>query len=762
MINYHIRKNHQGAETGAMEHILLEELAYAPAFEQNTESAFAQCNGFIGVRAAHDFRVVGEMRGLFVGGLYQKATASEGTELINCPDILELSLTVGGEIFSLDRDLIQYRRSLNVNTGELVIDYLAELKNGVKLKIKTRRFASAVDRRLFCQDVEITLLSQTETELALTSGINGQVTNSGVSHFSQIDFRVYNKQVMEMKGKLQEDHLQILSGCRTDSSQAVTDIDFILGRRKMNGIYRYKLEPHQGLHFTKYSLICSAQTGVAKWETLQEYLKKEYETLYEAHCLQQKEVMRYAAIQIEGATLAEEAAIAFAQYHLLGMKPDDTTDYSIGAKGLTGEGYKGHVFWDVELFIQPFFLHLFPEVCRNLLIYRFLGLPGARAKAAQLGYQGAMFPWEAALSGAEETPLYAALNIHTGTANKVWSGIKEHHVTADIVYAIWNYYAVTGDDEFLREYGYEIVFETAAFWVSRASYHPKKKCFEILDVIGPDEYTEHINNNAYTNYLAWFNVKTALEFASQLGQEEVRRYQIAEKIASWRQFVTQIYLPQPNEDGIIPQDDTFLLKQPLKQLEKYKHSPLKQAVLLDYSRDEVVERQVCKQADVVMLLNLFPGLFEPEIVKKNVLFYESRTLHDSSLSYCAHAQACAAIGEKELAYQFFEQALEVDLSDNPHNSTDGIHSASLGGIWNCIFYGFAGVSFSNGKLILRPNLPRHWQAIEFYLKLETEYINIKIDKKHIVMTCGNPLQRPYPVIVAKKEYQLSKELCINL
>ena len=171
-----------------------------------------------------------------------------------------------------------------------------------------------------------------------------------------------------------------------------------------------------------------------------------------------QEIWRQARIEIDGASPEEEAAVSFAQYHLLGMMPWHSTDCCIAAKGLTGEGYKGHVFWDAEIFILPFFQYVFPQAARNLLEFRYKGLDGAREKAEAYGYKGAMYPWEAAVTGREETPLYAALNIHTGKANKVWSGIKEHHVTADIAYAVWQYYSVTGDRAFMERFGYEINF----------------------------------------------------------------------------------------------------------------------------------------------------------------------------------------------------------------------------------------------------------------------------------------------------------------
>ena len=482
-----------------------------------------------------------------------------------------------------------------------------------------------------------------------------------------------------------------------------------------------------------------------------------------------KEFWDVTRVHVDGMSEAEEAAVCFAQYHILGMTPWHTNEGSIAAKGLTGEGYKGHVFWDTEIFLFPMLLYGYPKEAKRLLEFRYRGLDGARKKAKDYGFEGAMFPWEAARTGEEETPLYAALNIHTGKANKVWSGIKEYHVTADIAYAVEQYYESTGDDRFMEDCGYEIVFEAARFWVSCAKWDEKRQKYGIYDVIGPDEYTEHVDNNAYTNYMAVYCVKMALNYAEKLKAENVevfkslnQKLKLEKDLQKWKEFQEKMYLPVPNEDGIIPQDDSFLSKPCLENIEKYKESQIKQSVLLDYSREEVVNMQVLKQADVVMLLNLFPKLFDEETVRKNVLFYENRTIHDSSLSYCAHAQACAAIGAMDLAWEFFRKCLVVDINENPHDSTDGVHSASLGGIWNCLIFGFAGVHYEKGVLYLTPNLPKQWKTMDFNMYIEGVKVHFTVGRDNITLNCEKKEGRKIRVKAENKEYVLEDSLDIAL
>ncbi|HSP47686.1 MAG TPA: beta-phosphoglucomutase, partial [Clostridiaceae bacterium] len=419
--------------------------------------------------------------------------------------------------------------------------------------------------------------------------------------------------------------------------------------------------------------------------------------------------------------------------------------------------------------ILPFFLHSFPDVARDLLTFRYHGLEGARRKARTYGYDGAMFPWEVTDDGEEETPLYAALNIHTGNAAKVWSGVQEHHVTADIAYAVWDYYLLTADESFMMNHGYRILVETALFWVSRAVYREELGRYEILGVIGPDEYTEHVDNNAYTNHMAHFCVRTALAGLERLREKDPSGYQeltqeleLEKGKAGMSDFVEKLYLPEPNEDGIIPQDDTFLTKTRLENISKYRESQLRQAILKDFSRDEVVEMQVLKQADVVMLLNLFPDLFPPYVVRKNVEFYEERTIHDSSLSYSAHAQAMAAIGDREAALSFFHKAMETDLSNNPLDSRDGIHSAALGGIWNSVVFGFAGFTHDEEGIRLSPQLPDHWNSITFRSWVRGCQLQIRVAKDAVSIDCVTACPEGVKVRIQDRTYRLEGNLHVEL
>lgn len=731
MIYYRIEKKEDG--------IRLYEPERNPDYNRKTESVFAQCNGYLGIRASYETKQLEESRGTFLGGFYHRAGSHEVAELVNCPDVTEFRIRINGTKLYLDTCTLKAcERSLNTRYGVLESRVKACVGAGGNqgtAGVVSRRFASMDDKRLFCHEISITC--ENGGTLELSTGINGQITNSGVSHFDRTAVQVFGQRRMAMECGCDDGQvLYVTSQCSPDGPARKPV--FHLERRSIWQDFIIKLEPGETWSLCKYTLFERAGgSGAGREETaagfpdsrtgkvLNHAARAGFGGLYRVHREAFDRFWDMAAIRIEGALPEEQAAIEFAQYHLAGMVPWEDGGYSAGAKGLTGEGYKGHVFWDTELFIMPFFTMMFPQVSRNLLLYRYRGLPGARKKAEEYGYSGAMYPWESASDGTEETPLYAAMDIHTGKAAKVWSGIKEHHVTADIIHGLLDYYHMTGDDRFMEQYGCEMVLETAVFWCSRAAWNEEKKMLEIKDVIGPDEYTEHVDNNAYTNYMAYENVKAAAGILDSWEHGLADAYRSKGWDSKFRFFLEHIYLPKPNAEGIIPQDDTFLGKRELPDIGRYRDADARQLILKDYSRSRVVDMQVLKQADVVMLLELLPERFDAETVKRNIAFYETRTIHDSSLSLCAHGEAEAIAGNMDMAEVFWKKALEIDLGQGYKDSGTGIHAASLGGILNCVLRGFAGIRTvhdpdSRGKarmpgngIYAVPHLPEHWKSMQF-------------------------------------------------
>lgn len=363
-----------------------------------------------------------------------------------------------------------------------------------------------------------------------------------------------------------------------------------------------------------------------------------------------------------------------------------------------------------------------PEVARSLEEYRYLSLPGAHAKAAHNGYEGAQFPWESAwLDDGEVTPEYMGTDIVTGQLIKVWSGFIEIHITADVAYGAWQYYQCTGDQDFMDKYGYELMLDCAKFWASRLEPGEDGK-LHINDVVGPDEYKEHVDDNAFTNYLVWWSIGKAIEYSKMLQEEKPELYaRLDEKLglaalqSKWAEQVDNIFLTQPNENGVLPQDSTYLTLKDI-DLAKYKQQAHVGGIYKDYNQEQITKIQVSKQADVMVLFLLLEELFPHQVKLASWDYYEPRCLHDSSLSLSTHSVLASDIGDPELGYEMFRKACLIDLDNaNPHSSDAGIHAASYGGLWQCVVQGFGGLRMLGGKLRISPNLPKAWKKLSYTL-----------------------------------------------
>ena len=446
-----------------------------------------------------------------------------------------------------------------------------------------------------------------------------------------------------------------------------------------------------------------------------------------------------APIEIEGPDF-DQFVIRFAQYHMQLMTPAHDPRMNIGAKGLSGEGYKGHTFWDTEIFLLPYFIFSMPEVARSLEEYRYLSLPGAHAKARHNGYVGAQFPWESAwLDDGEVTPEYMGTDVVTGQLIKVWSGFIEIHITSDVAFGVWQYYVCTGDQDYMDRCGYELIFECAKFWLSRLE-PGDDGLLHINDVVGPDEYKEHVDDNAFTNYMARWNIQKAVEYAEELQTARPALFAalneklgLTELLPRWKETIPRIFLTKPNENGVLPQDATYL-SLPDVDLTKYRNQTHVGTIYKDYNQEQIIRMQVTKQADVMVLFVLLEEQFSEAVKKASWDYYEPRCLHDSSLSLSTHSVLACDIGDVELGYQMFEKACGIDLSNNdPHSSDAGIHAASYGGLWQCVVYGFGGLRMIGGKLRVSPKLPEAWRALRYRFFWKGQQIRVEATKDRLTL-----------------------------
>ncbi|WP_411696450.1 glycoside hydrolase family 65 protein [Enterobacter pasteurii] len=716
---------------------VLTDPGFCPHSLNKYASIMACGNGYMGVRATHEEDYTQQTRGMYLAGLYHRAGRNETNELVNLPDITGIDIELDGINFTLlSGEILDWHRELAFASGELCRSVLWCSPEGKRYRLESRHFVSLDQLPLVAMQLSITPVDA-DSCVVLKTGIDATQTNSGKQHLDEISVRVFDEHYMQGVYETQDrvSDVVISACCRLSKN---SDSCFTAKNRRVMAHHALTVNKGDAVTFEKLVWVTHrsdkalSQDSFARHSLaeLKACAERGYAALLKRSVSAWEKVWRDCRVEVESSEHQDQMALDYAVWHLTTMTPAHSERSSIGAKGLTGEGYKGHVFWDTEIFLLPFHLFTRPQIARSLLRYRWLNLSGAREKARRNGWPGALFPWESAASGQEETPEFAAINIRTGVRQKVASALAEHHIVADIAWAVVAYWQATHDDAFMRNEGLTLLMETASFWMGRATETNGR--LEIHDVIGPDEYTEHVNNNAYTNYLAWHNVACARQFMSMFGREDARFTDNAAR------FLARLWLPEANADGVIPQDDTFMAK-PAIDLTRYKANAGKQTILLDYSRAEVNEMQILKQADVVMLNYLLPERFTPEQCAANLAFYEPRTIHDSSLSKAIHGIVLARCGDTEGAYAFWRDGIAIDLGDDPHSSDDGIHAAATGAIWSGAIQGFAGLQIIEGELHLAPKLPARWSRLAFPLRWRDATVHFTCEEGQLTIETTAPV-----------------------
>jgi trehalose/maltose hydrolase-like predicted phosphorylase len=447
-------------------------------------------------------------------------------------------------------------------------------------------------------------------------------------------------------------------------------------------------------------------------------------------------------IVIEGDDVIQRA-VRFAVYHMTSAANPGDDLVSVGARGLTGDAYFGHVFWDTEIYLLPFYIAVWPEAARALLMYRFHTLPAARAKAAHAGYKGALYAWESADTGTETTPEHVVGA--DGTVVDILTGKMEHHISADIAYAVWQYWRATGDDEFFLGAGAEILLETARFWASRAIAEADGKR-HIRHVIGPDEYHEDVDDNAFTNGMARWNIARALEALELLHERWPEpatglRQKLSlgdDELADWRDAAERIVSGLDPATGIYEQFAGF---HTLEHLDLSAYADTNMPIDVVIKRQRTQRSQVVKQADVVALLALLPEEFPGAMAETNFRYYEPKCAHGSSLSTSMHALVAARLGDAEMALRLLHKTAALDLDPDP-NSAGGVRIAGLGGMWQTVMLGFAGVDLMGDTLGIDPKLPPQWSSLSFRVCWKGRIIEIRIAGRavHATLAKGEAME----------------------
>jgi trehalose/maltose hydrolase-like predicted phosphorylase len=467
---------------------------------------------------------------------------------------------------------------------------------------------------------------------------------------------------------------------------------------------------------------------------------------------------RCSDVEVGGDPAAQQA-LRFAIYHLNSAANPTDERVSIAARALTGDDYLGHVFWDTEIYLLPFYTMTWPEAARAMLMYRFHTLDAARSKAAQMGWRGAMYAWESADTGEETTPPQVVAPDRRVVP--VLCGMQEQHITADVAFAVWQYWQATADEGFLLEAGAEILLEVGRFWSSRAQTE-SDGVSHIRGVIGPDEYHETIDDNAFTNVMARWAIRRALDLAElvrsrwpEAWTSLASRLKLDEaELAQWRHTAETLATGLDAKTGLYEQFAGFFTLEQI-DLTPYKDRPVPMDIVL--GRDRIKRSQVVKQADVVALLGLLPEEFPGTLAAANFRYYEPRCSHGSSLSRPMHGLAAARLGDADMALDYFKATAATDLASTHVSISSGVHIAALGGLWQMAVFGFAGLSLHADTVALDPKLPISWDSLKFSIRWRCRSLTIRIDQEKRVVEAMLDDGEPMTLVIQGLPHEMVRD-----
>lgn len=711
----------------------IQEIEWAKSLQNIRESQFALGNGYFGTRGTLEEIPYDAMPGTYLAGVYDKMH-SQVAELVNLPNAFNFSFTVKGEKIGIaNMDVLKHKRTLNLKNGLLVRHTQYQNTKHSRFDYRSLRFVSMDNKNIGVMKISLTPIDG-PCEIDIHSGIDTSVSNSGVltegrkRHF-KIQELGHSKHAGYLAAQtLEKKHTVIYwSGFYYETRGKKVFAE--------DNIFSLKLKKNQTVTFTKIFYIkrlpCDDNLSFYKDETFKAFSKvftARFEDVIENHIQAWKKLWKNTDILIEG-TANLQQNLRFNIYHMLICAHADGGFSSIGARTLSGEGYRGHIFWDTEIFLMPFYLFNFPEVAKNILLYRYRRSRPAQELAKKEGFKGYKFPWESADEGKEETPEWAK-DIN-GSIIKILTHKFEHHITSDISYALYKYYIATDDENFMRDYGYEVMFETARFWASRSVWNKKTKKFEINGVIGPDEFHLNVNNNACTNIMAKWNLITAYKLFFKMAKDAPSLYlnlqkklKLRDKEArDWKKIALRLSA-NIKKNRLIEQFDGYFKLRKAWITEKDENGiPILSEKI---TTNDLNKTQFIKQADTLMLLYLLSDVFSLKTKQVNYNFYIEKVLHKSSLSPSIHSIMACVCSDLQRAYSLFNVSLRTDISNLYGNTKEGMHGASLGGTWQAVIFGFAGVSITREKLCINPRMPRSWNKMIFSLFWKDNLLKLEI------------------------------------
>lgn len=756
--------------------------AYEPKKERTREALLAVGNGYFGTRGAMEETDSNPVNnpGTYIAGLYNRLASKvgdrmvENEDFVNVPNWLPINFKIGdGEWFDFNSTMfVAYRKHLNFRNGEFYRYLIVRDKEGRETEIESKRMAGMHDPHVASLQYQITPLNYSE-KITIRSGINGDIINDGVERYKQLNQQHlrhrqqgYSNTMVWVLVETTQSGVSIAEAANhrlfIDDIESVLTSKAVVDPAKAYLYFNVDAEAGKPVRVEKMvSIYTSKPDDVA--DPLEMALKAagantRYDDLLSASSKAWAELWDKIDVQIEGNRM-DQKLIRLHLYHLMvsASHHNATIDASFTARGLHGEAYRGHIFWD-ELFILPLYNLQLPEAAKATLMYRYNRLPKAREYAKEYGYTGAMFPWQSGSDGREETQV-----VHLNPLNGEWGddySSLQRHVSLAIAYNVWEYVHTTGDVDFLKKFGAEMFLDICRFWAGKSELNPETGRYSIAKVMGPDEFHEQyhgsaeggLRDNAYTNIMVAWALKKAFQILEMIGEDAtVVKEKLGlnpDELNRWKQIACKLNIVISPE-GIISQYDGYF---DLKELDwdyyrnKYGNIYRLDRILKAEGKS-ADEYKVAKQADTLMTFyNLddseVRGILEElgykmnnDYLKENLAYYLARTSHGSTLSRVVHALLANMIGDSKLSWELYQDALSSDYNDIQGGTTaEGIHMGVMAGTVLIAFYAYAGLNLRGDKIRINPKLPKAWKELIFRFGFRGNRFQLSVKHDEVLLT----------------------------
>jgi maltose phosphorylase len=735
---------------------------------RESESIFSIGNGYMGQRANFEEHYSGDtLRGNYIAGIYYPDKTRVGwwkngypeyyAKVLNAPNWIGIDISIDGSQLDLATNKTNsFRRILNMKEGYLERSFRLIMDKNSHLEFLFRRFLSM--NKPHAGIIKVSVKSSGfHGSLTFNFYIDSDVTNED-SNYGQKFWKEVEQEVSEGQGvvisKTLKTGFHVATGMRYSVKKNDLDIKAeptIIRRKKyISNNISVSVDPGDELTIVKYASVLSS-LNIEK-DLLMEESKKHldniylegYDKLFASHVNEWAKIWRFSDIKIEGDQAAQQA-IRFNIFQLNQAYSGKDDRLNIGPKGFTGEKYGGSTYWDTEAFALPFFLKTAGQsVARNLLLYRYKHLEKSILNAMKLGFAGG-------------AALYPMVTMNGEECHNEWEiTFEEIHRNGAIAFAIYNYILHTGDEDYMADYGLEVLIGISRFWSLRATWSEYRGNYVILGVTGPNEYENNVNNNWYTNTLAvWtlsYTIGNLLIIRSKFPEKydsiiKKTRFDYVRETGLWSEIIENMYFPFDEERKIFLQQDGFLDKEIIPaEMIPTDERPINQ----HWSWDRILRSCYIKQADVLQGIYLFENRYDTQTIKRNFKFYEPLTVHESSLSASIHSIIASRVGNLKRAYELFIRTARLDLDDYNNEVKDGLHVTSMAGTWLAVVEGFGGMRILDMKVRLRPQLPGRWQGYSFHARFREIIFEVKVVPETIMIT--NYSDKSLEMIVWEDEF----------